>query len=81
MTRRKRNGQFRPATDPLAYDLQGALRTVRLVFGAEQVTVLSLVPNSEAERAQVDADLAATIDRVADQVMPYVQAVMFAEEE
>jgi hypothetical protein len=80
MTRRKSNGRFRPAADPLAYDLQGALRTVRLVFGGEQVTVLSLVPNSKAEAELVEADLRIAIDRVADQVLPYITATLFEED-
>jgi hypothetical protein len=55
---------------PLDYDLAGALRTVRLAFGDDQVTVLSLVPHTVTEAAQVDQD------QVAQQVLPFVRAVL-----
>jgi len=77
--RKHRTSRRRP--NPLDGDLAGALRTVRLTFGSDQVTVLSLVPNSEAQAAQVDGDLAGLVDRVASQVMPYVQACLDLDRE
>jgi len=77
--RKHRTSRRRP--NPLDGDLAAALRTVRLAFGGDQVTVISLVPNSEAEAERVDGDLAAAVDRVASQVLPYVQAVLDLEQE
>jgi hypothetical protein len=70
-TQRRRRG-------PLDLDLTWALRTVRLVFGDDQVTVLSLIPCTEAER--VEGDLASP-DAVAGQVLPYVQACLDLDRE
>jgi hypothetical protein len=74
----RRHGRRR---DPLDLDLAGALRSVRLAFGDEQVTVLSLVPRSEAEAERVEGDLACLVDRVADQILPYVQACIDLDRE
>jgi hypothetical protein len=52
---------------PLDHDLSNALRTVRLAFGPDQVTILSLVPNTPRDHQQLLAD----VDVVAGQVMPY----------
>ncbi len=68
-------------SNPLDGDLYAALRTVRLIFGTDQVTVISLVPRSEAEAERVEGDLAGLVDRVARQVMPYVQAVLELDDE
>jgi hypothetical protein len=62
---------------PLDHDLSNALRVVRLVFGPDQVTILSLVPNTPADRQQLLAD----VDVVADQVMPYMLATLFEEDQ
>jgi hypothetical protein len=60
---------------PLDYDLSCALRTVRLAFGPDQVTILSLVPNTPKDRQQLLAD----VDVVAQQVLPYVISTLFEE--
>jgi hypothetical protein len=61
---------------PLDYDLSCALRTVRLAFG-DQVTILSLVPNTPRDHQALLAD----VDVVANQVLPYLNAVLFEEED
>ncbi len=67
--------------DPLDGDLTGALRTVRLAFGDDQVTVLSLIPRTPAEAERVEADLAGLVDAVASQVLPFVQACIDLDRE
>ena len=67
--------------DPLDGDLTGALRTVRLAFGDDQVTVLSLIPRTPAEAKRVEADLAGLTDAVAGQVLPFVQACIDLDRE
>jgi hypothetical protein len=62
---------------PLDHDLSHALRTVRFVFGEENVTVLSLVPNTPRDHQQLLAD----VDVVAGQVMPYMLATLFEEDQ
>jgi hypothetical protein len=62
---------------PLDHDLSHALRTVRFVFGPENVTILSLVPNTPADRQQLLGD----VDTVANQVLPYLTATLFEEDD
>ncbi len=71
----------RRRTDPLDIDLAGALRTVRLAFGDDQVTVLSLIPRTPAEAERVERDLAGLVDAVAEQVLPFVQACLDLDRE
>ena len=66
---------------PRDLDLTGALRTVRLAFGDDQVTVLSLIPRTPAEAQRVEGDLAGLVDAVADQVLPFVQACLDLDRE
>jgi hypothetical protein len=62
---------------PLDHDLSNALRVVRLAFGPENVIILSLVPNTPADHQQLLAD----VDVVASQVLPYLNAVLFEEDQ
>ncbi len=66
----------------LAPDPTGMPRTgtgpVRLTFGDDQVTVLSLTPNTPAEAERVERDLAALVDDMASQVLPLVLASVHA---
>ncbi len=75
-----RQGQ-RQRRGPLDLDLTGALRTVRLAFGDDQVTVLSLIPRTPAETARVEGDLVGLVDAVAEQVLPFVQACIDLDRE
>jgi len=52
--------------------------TVRLTFGDDQATVLSLTPNTPAEAERVERDLAALVDDMASQVLPLVLASVHA---
>ncbi len=76
----QRRGQ-RCRRGPLDLDLAGALRTVRLAFGDDQVTVLSLIPRTAAEAERAEGDLAGLDDAVAGQVLPFVQACIDLDRE